>query len=150
MQANGIPLELDEEDIELVQEETVVTEQTSLFGVRRRLVVAIPALGGKSSTLSKRKSSLSTAGAEADGAGMSAAAKPGWSLLVGNEKEIKKREEALEARERDLTIEALSKAEMAYVKVEVWTESRKGRWTVRGPAPYDGESFCPLACAIEC
>ncbi|CEH15403.1 hypothetical protein CBOM_03718 [Ceraceosorus bombacis] len=123
----GVSMRLKEEDIDLVEELPVITEQTSLFGIRRRLVATFPNLG-KSSALRP----LSSRKAEFD-----ATERPGWSVLVGGEKEMRKREEQLEAREKELAIEAICKDEIAAVTIEVWTEQRNGRWTVRGAARHD-------------
>lgn len=144
MRAEGIRFELEEDDIELVEEEPIISEQVSHFAVRRRLVVAIPTLGAtsKSPILSKRKSSNSLRSGSSAGKNIdfaSGVVSPSTGDSSSNEKEIRKREEALEARERDLTVEILSKAEMASVKMEIWTESRKGKWIVKGPASFDGE-----------
>ena len=130
---------LDEDDVELVEEEPILTEQTSLFGIRRRLVGRFESLGAKTSTALSAKSSMrSGLAAGSTTAGMVILPRR-ENTMLGSEKEIRKREEALGAREKDLTIEAISKAEMAYVTFEVWTESRSGKWAIRGPATDDGE-----------
>lgn len=58
------------------------------------------------------------------------------------EKEMRKAEKALEDREKDLTIEALSKQEIATVTISVYSESREGQWITRGPAAKNGELDC--------
>lgn len=135
----GVSRTLDEDDVELVEEEPLLTEQTSLFGIRRRLVGRFESLGAKTSTALSAKSSIrSGLAAGSTTAGMAILPRQ-ENTMLGSEKEIRKREEALGAREKDLTIEAISKAEMAYVTFEVWTESRSGKWAIRGPATDDGE-----------
>lgn len=129
---------LDEADIEIVEEEPVHREQTTLFGVRRRLVEHFDDLGRRSGRILSTKPSINMS---------RAATEQTKSMTQGSqrprefvsEKERRKREDDLEAREKDLTIEALSKAEMATVRIEIWTESRKGKWIIRGPAENDGE-----------
>lgn len=140
---------LNEEDIEIVEDSRFVVDDTDLYDVRRRLVTDFASLGSKWSGTNRPLSTRSrpTSG-EMDGESQGLGAtnveeldndtKNGqWNMFVGSEKERRKRLEALEARERDLSVDALGKAEMAYAHVDVWTESRKGKWVVRRPAPDD-------------
>ena len=117
---------LREEDIEY-EEVRETSEQLSLFGIRRRLVVMYPQLGTR--TLTTPWQPLETTIAEEG---------EGELEVLMNEKDMKRNEEKLESREKDLTIEACSKQEMATVTVSVYTEQREGKWTVRGPAEHDG------------
>jgi hypothetical protein len=136
---------LDEDDVEIVEEESILldTRETNLYHIRERLVHEFENLGARSSRPTSRLSnhSLNPNDGSIQGAN---SAQSSWKMTLTPEKEVKKREEALRARERDLTIQALSKAEMANVKIEIWTESRRGRWTIRGPVSDDGESLMML------
>lgn len=127
---------LKEQDIEFIEEVPVLIEQSALFGVRRRLVGEFSDLGYKYTKVVKRKDDQLTSMGLADDANSRSYTLR--RMTLGPEKELREREELLEAREQDLTIEALSKAEMAYVKFEVWTEARHGRWMIKGPAQDQG------------
>lgn len=121
-------LALTEEDVEVIETRSV-EQHSSLFGIRRRLVSAYPELGASAfrSALRRRSSSM----ANGDD---SAHHRPGWTRM-DSERSLRKAEEKLEAREAELSLEAVSKHEAASVTITVWTEQREGRWTTRGPAP---------------
>ncbi|PWN29779.1 hypothetical protein BDZ90DRAFT_226016 [Jaminaea rosea] len=123
-------LALTEDDVE-VSELRSVEQHSSLFGIRRRLVSTYPDLGAgvlRSALPSRRSSRRSSSFADDE------ENRPSWTRME-SEKSLRKAEEKLEAREADLTIEAVSKHEATSVSITVWTEQREGRWTVRGPAP---------------
>ncbi|UZJ54442.1 hypothetical protein CBS101457_003762 [Exobasidium rhododendri] len=130
---------LEDGDIELMEQNTILTDirQTNLYDVRRRLVNEFETLGAKSGRR-RSKSYGTTSSLISDGRNAVESSQRPWNLTLASEKEAKRSEEAIEVREKDLTIEALSKAEMASVKIEIWTESRKGKWTIRGPVSDDG------------
>lgn len=129
---------LDEADIEIVEEEPILQEQTTLFGVRRRLVEEYEELGRRSGRILSSKASMNMSQASESSSSPRSEA-PLRTFDFVSEKEMRKKVEDLENREKELTIEALSKAEMAYVRIEIWTESRKGKWIIRGSAENDGE-----------
>jgi hypothetical protein len=138
----GLAMQLEEPDIDLVVDESRSNAETSLYAVRRRLVETYPSLGSSRSAFALGRGHSSRKSIDASEASKAA----GFGVLVGNEKDARKREEALEAREREITIEAICKDEVAVVKIEIWTEARSGRWIVCGPAPPHCES-CPGALA---
>ena len=118
---------LKEEDIEF-EEINEGQQQLSLFGIRRRLVVLYPQLGTRN--LTSPWQTLETTHDE-DGEELP-------QEILMNEKDMRKHEEKLESREKDLTIEACSKQEMATVTVTVYTEQRDGKWTIRRSVEPDG------------
>jgi hypothetical protein len=128
---------LDEEDIEVVEEEPFIETDTDLYVIRRRLVKQFSDLGTKRRAAQRPEGD----GLQGEEDAQSMAVDEIKAEVFATEKEKRKRQEALEARERALTVEALSKAEMAYAHIEVWTESRRGKWTVRGPADEDSLAY---------
>jgi hypothetical protein len=127
---------LDEADIEIVEEQPILEEQTTLIGVRRRLVEEYEELGRRTGRILNTKHSFNMSPATDNSSPRSEGSRRPFDFA--SEKEIRKKAEDLEAREKELTIEALSKAEMAYVRIEIWTESRKGKWIIRGSVENDG------------
>lgn len=120
---------LEEDSIEL-SEEREVEQHTSLFGTRRRLVSAFPDLGTSvlRSALQLRSLKSNNGSRVVDAAE--------WTRKA-SERSISKAEEEFEAREAELTVEAISKQEEVSVEISVYTEERTGRWTTRGLAARD-------------
>lgn len=123
---------LEEADVEFVEEEPLPqSEERSIQDISKRLLEDFDNLGARSGKVPPIKaSSLSSGDGQKGTTGMGGPPKT-WVFV--SEKEARKRQEALEARLKDLTFEAISKAEMAYVKIEIWTETRKGKWIIKGP-----------------
>ncbi len=102
-------------------------EQLSLSAIRRRLVVMFPQLGSRHLRSAYQPLEIVERNDEHV-----------LGPALTSEKEARRRQEKLEAREKDLTIEATSKQEMASVTVSVYTEQREGKWSIRKPVEPDG------------
>ncbi|PWN18936.1 hypothetical protein BCV69DRAFT_300726 [Microstroma glucosiphilum] len=95
-----------------IEEAILMETHSTLFGIRRRLVSAVPDLG--------------------------LVGKPAGTFSRSDYgKSLRESEAQLAAREADLTIEALARTETASVEVSIYTEQREGQWMVRGPASAD-------------
>lgn len=135
---------LREEDIEY-DEVRENPEPSSLYGIRRRLVSSFPNLGSKHAGSSRPLSSI-RGSASRTSLDQPVESEDGWDQgrkgqVLMDEKSMRKAEEKLEQREKNLTIEALSKQEVATVTISVYTEQREGKWVIRGPATRNGEYF---------
>lgn len=140
---------LKEEDIEY-EEIRENPEPSSLYGIRRRLVSTFSNLGSKHSGSSRPLSALrGPGGASRTSLDQNGENDEEWDQgkrgqVLMDEKAMRKAEEKLEQREKNLTIEALSKQEVATVTISVYTEQREGKWVTRGPATRNGE-LCLLS-----
>lgn len=148
---SGLQTYLNEEDYQIVEDEPVVVKDLNLASIRHRVAPEFVNTGSRWTnphrplSIRSRRMSSETLRDDAqsmyDGSISTINGEQGEmgkkSVLLGSDKEQKKRKGALEAREKELTVEALSKAEMAYAHIDIWTESRRGKWIVKGPAPDD-------------
>lgn len=132
-------VQLDEDDVEIVEEEMQWDEQIDLLFIRNRLVHEVTELAPRWPTV--RKSLVRHSGHERDGTPEPFLNHNGKesNIILESDKDRRKRQEAIESRFREMTVEVLGKAEMAYASINIWTESRKGKWIVRNSAPKDGK-----------
>lgn len=139
---------LNEEDYQIIEDEPILSKDLNLLGIRHRVAPEFINTGSRWTnthrplSIRSRRMSSETLRDDAqsiyDGSTSTINGEQGEigkkSLVLPSEKEQKKRKGAVEAREKELTVEALSKAEMAYAHIDIWTESRRGKWIVKCPA----------------
>lgn len=130
---------LNEEDVDLVEGDVKPAVEFDLHAIRH--LIATDLTKANARRLGSRKSSRSLAAEVALGDAASVAGSTADTpiTVLHSDKERRKRREVIAAREREMTLEALAKSEMAYARIDIWTESRKGKWIVRGSAEGDGE-----------
>ncbi|PWN34260.1 uncharacterized protein FA14DRAFT_191333 [Meira miltonrushii] len=148
---SGLQTYLNEEDYQIIEDEPIVAKDLNLASIRHRVAPEFVNTGSRWTnphrplSIRSRRMSSDTLRDDAqsmfDGSTSTFNGEQGdmgkKSVLLGSDKEQKKRKGAVEAREKELTVEALSKAEMAYAHIDIWTESRRGKWIVKCPAPDD-------------
>ncbi|MCO5584929.1 hypothetical protein L7F22_038861 [Adiantum nelumboides] len=142
---------LNEEDYQIIEDEPILSKDLNLHSIRHRIAPDFVNTGSRWTnphrplSIRSRRMSSETLRDDAqsmyDGSVSTINGEQGENgkktVLLGSEKEQKKRKGAVEAREKELTVEALSKAEIAYAHIDIWTESRRGKWIVKCPAPDD-------------